>query len=677
MAKAGEIQGPQRREKPLLLLMDGHALVYRAWHALQQPMTLRKTGEEVRAVYGFTSTFLKALQDWSPTHVAIAFDRPTPTFRHVQYEAYKAQRPEAPPELRQQFVRVRQLLEAFHIPIYERDGYEADDVLGALCRQASEQGMETLILTGDTDTLQLVSPLVKVLLYHRIQERMVFDEAQIAARYGGLTPHQHPHLKALQGDASDNIPGVPGVGEKTAVKLLQEFGSLQGIYENLDRVPQRLRETLASHREQVALGLELVTIVRDVPGIALDPDKTCFWRYDRREVVELLRELEFVSLVGRIPEGQAATGTGSTPTAPSDPSAPRELQYHTVARPEDLESLLSELANSPAFAFDLETTGKDPLRGELVGLAFATRPGRAFYVPVGHLSGAQLDRGEVLHRLQPLLEDPGLPKTAHNANFDMTVLGNLGIQVRGLACDTMLAAALLGYKNPGLKAMALERLGQEMTPISKLIGEGRKQGTMDRVAVADASAYACGDADMTLRLRAVLEPDLAREGMGNLFTQVEVPLVPVLVQMQTNGIALDVPTLRKMSRSLGEQLQRSEIQAYEAVGHLFNLNSPKQLSELLFGELRLEKTKRMKTGSYSTDAASLEALRGGHDVVPIILEYRQLSKLKSTYVDALPELVNPRTGRLHTSYNQAGAVTGRISSSEPNLQSIPIRTELG
>ncbi|GBD11413.1 DNA polymerase I [bacterium HR23] len=661
------------RETPLLMLMDGHALVHRAWHAIQKPLTLSTTGQEVRGAYGFASTFLKAIQDFAPTHCAIAFDLPEPTFRHNRFALYKAHRPKAPPELSQQFPLVRRIVEAFRIPIYEAPGYEADDVLATLSTQARAQGVEVLILTGDTDTLQAVQPGVRVALHYRLQERTLFDEGKVRERYGGLTPAQLPHLKALIGDPSDNVPGVPGIGEKTAIGLLLQFGSIPGIYEHLAEVPPRLQAVLAQHREQVLQSLELTTLRTDLP-VRLDLEACRFWRYDRRAVLECFRELEFVSLMPRVPQPAEAT-----PTVPATPPPETALagDYTIVDSPQALDALVQALASAPAFTFDVETDGKDPMRARLVGLSFATGPGRAFYLPLGHSTGPNLPVEMALARLRPLLEDPRRPKVAHNANFDMTALASHGIWVKGLAFDTLLSAHLLGYKALGLKDLCMQVLGAEMTRISALLGTGPKQGTMDKVPVAEAGPYACADADATYRLYQALEPRLRQEGFWNLFTQVEMPLVPVLVRMQVNGIALDVPFLREMSRRLAEEMQRLEEEIYGVVGHAFNINSSRQLGQVLFEELRIGRGKRTPTGAYSTEASVLEGFRGAHPVVDLVLKYRELAKLKSTYLDALPEMVNPRTGRVHTSYNQAGAITGRISSSEPNLQNIPIRSEVG
>ena len=667
-------------ETPLLMIIDGHALVHRSWNAIRvrQTLSVGRTGEDITAVFGFTNTFLKAIQEWSPSHCAIAFDLAAPTFRHLRYEGYKAQRPESPPELRSQFDRIRQLMRCFSVPIFQVEGYEADDVIGTLCRGAEEQKIETVILTGDTDTFQLVSPWVRVALHYSIQDRKVYDENEVRARYGGLTPAQQPDLKALKGDSSDNIPGVPGIGDKTAVKLMVEFGSLEGIYQNVNKVePPRLRDSLLAHRERAFLGKELTSIVRDVP-VELDLDGCRFWRYDRKDVVNLFRELEFSRIVSRVPEPLESPKPAEVAVvAPSRAiEQPSTVDYRVVDTLGKLDEMLEELGNAGSFSFDTETTSTDPMRADLVGISFSTAAGRAWYVPVGHRDGTQLPRDVVVQKLKPVLESPQLAKIAHNGNYDLTVVGNYGIMATNLEFDTMVAAHLIGRKALGLKNLALDILNIEMTRIADLIGTGRKQLSMDQVPIERAMEYACGDADMTGRLRSVLEPDLRREGFWDVFSQVEMPLLPVLVSMQRHGVAAEPEVLHEMSRDLNRQVNQLESTIYDAVGHEVNINSPQQLSELLFNELRLPKTKRTKTG-YSTDANSLEALKGQHPVIDGILEYRQLSKLKSTYVDALPELINPRTGRLHTSYNQTGSATGRISSSDPNLQNIPVRTELG
>ena len=665
-------------ERPLLMLMDGHALVHRAWHAIsvRQHFSVSRTGEDVTAVYGFVNSFLKALQTWQPTHCAIAFDLPAPTFRHRRFEPYKAQRPPAPPELVPQFHRVRQFMEALHIPIFEVEGYEADDVLGTLCHIAEQKGMETVILTGDTDTLQLVTPLVRVALQYRIQEQRLFDEAEVRARYGGLAPSQQADLKALKGDPSDNIPGVPGIGEKTAIKLLLEYGSLEGIYENIQAIkPASLQKKLAENREQAFLGKELTTIVSDLP-IDLDLETSSFGHFHREDVIGLFRELEFFSLTSKLPEPLQEARAEREGVAARPQAKQAKTDYKALADEGELDDLLQALSGSGGFTLDVETTSLDPMQADLVGLSFSIAPGHGRYVPVGHTLDRNLPLETALAKLKPVLEDAGIPKTAHNGNYDLTVLANYGIQVKNLAFDTMVAAHLTGRKALGLKALALDILNEEMTPIADLIGRGRRQVTMAQVPLADATPYACADADMTGRLREVLEEELRAQGLSDLFAKVEMPLVPVLVAMQRNGIVLDVASLRQMSNEMRGEIERLEADIYDLVGHEFRINSPQQLGEVLFNEIRLPRTRRTTTG-YATDAASLENLRGVHPIIDKLLEYRQLTKLKSTYLDSLPALVNPRTGRVHTSYNQTGTATGRISSSDPNLQNIPIRTELG
>ena len=664
--------------KPLLMIMDGHAMVHRSFRAIstQRHLTVSTTGEDVTGVYGFTNVFLRALQDWKPTHVAIAFDTRAPTFRHERFEGYKAHREPSPPELRPQFGRVKELMEAFGVPIYEVDGFEADDVIGTLCKQAEEQDLDAVILTGDRDTFQLISRHVRIDLSSGFQDRHVYDEAALAERYGGLTATQQPDFKSLLGDSSDNIPGVPRVGEKTAIKLLNEFHDLEGIYENLAEVrPPSVRKSLEENRDRAFENRILTTISREAP-VELSLEESKSGSYDRGKVVALLTALEFHTVISRLPAPAWDPAYGE-PQAGSQPAtAVEDTDYVTVQTQAQLDGMLAELREAGGFAFDTETNSLDQMRAELVGLSFATDPGRAWYVPVGHREGAQLPLEETLAQIKPLLEDPDLAKSAHNATFDIMVLANYGINVRNVDFDTMVAAHLLSRSQLGLKNLSLDVLGVEMKPITDLIGRGARQKTFDQVPIEDATPYAAADADMTARLRGRLEPSLDQQNLSTLMRDIEMPLVPVLVQMQRQGIKLDEGSLHEMSRDLNEHMQRTELELYESIGHTVNINSPQQLSDLLFNELGLPKTRRTKTG-YSTDANALEGMRGLHPVVDKILEYRQVTKLKSTYVDTLPELVNPETGRIHTSYNQVGSTTGRMSSSDPNLQNIPIRTEMG
>jgi len=660
-------------DKPLLVLFDGNALLHRAFHALP-PLTLRKSGEMVGAVYGFAQMLLKVINELKPSHCAIAFDMKGPTFRHKLFDQYKAHRPPTPEELVGQLGRVRELVEAFNIPIFELEGYEADDLLGTLSQQSSDKDVETIIVTGDADAMQLVSPRVKMLYpkpRRAFSDTMLFDEAAVKEKYG-VKPEQIADLKGLVGDSSDNIPGVPGIGPVNAAKLLKQFGSIEQIYEHIGEVePAKLQALLRENEAVARQSKELATIVTRMP-VELKLDDCRVSQYDRNKVTELFRELEFASLLPKLPQVEGGKDAGVE-------AKPPQGDYKIVNSAADLDRLIKRLTAAKTFAFDTETTGLDPMSASLVGISLSPAAGEAYYIPVGHIgldTIAQLPLEEVIAQLKPVLEDKSLAKLAHNGKYDMAVLAEYGVTVNNLSFDSMVAAYLLGEKSMGLKALAFGRLAVEMTPISELIGAGKKAIPMSQVEIARAADYACADADMTFRLTELLEAELHQQGLWKLFAEVELPLVPVLLHMERNGVALDSGLLREMSLRLGEQLNRVEKEIYENVGHQFNINSPQQLSQVLFEELKLTPARKTK-GGYSTGASVLEELLGVHPVVELILDYRQLSKIKSTYIDALPGLVNKKTGRLHTSFNQTRTTTGRLSSSEPNLQNIPVRGELG
>ncbi len=665
-------------QKPLLVLFDGNAIVHRAFHALP-PLTVSKTGEMISTVYGFALILLKTINELKPTHYAIAFDKAAPTFRHQMFDQYKAQRPPTPDELVNQLGRVRQLVEAFNIPIFELDGYEADDVLGTLSHQASEQGIDTIIVTGDADIMQLVSPRVKV-LYPRprgtFSDTMLYDEAAVSQKYG-VEPEQVADFKGLVGDTSDNIPGVPGIGEKTAVKLIQQFGTIDQIYAHIDEVtPPKLQALLRENEATARQSKELATIVIQTP-VTLNLDECQLSHYDRNRVTELFRELEFFSLLPKLPEPEevAPKTTVQVKTEP-----PPQRDYHIINTTPALDELLNRLSAANSFAFDLETTSVNAMSAQMVGISLSPAPGEAYYIPVGHVGWGQVEQlplGQVIDRLKPPLEDATLAKLAHNGKYDMTVLAEYGVTTNNLTFDTMLAAYLLGEKSLSLKALAFSKLGIEMTPITDLIGSGAKQISMSQVGISQAANYSCADADITGQLTELLRVKLHQQGLWQLFSQVEMPLVPVLVHMERNGVALDTDLLRQMSHRLGEQLLKLEAEVYNSVGHRFNINSPQQISSVLFEELKLPSARKTKSGFFSTDASIIEGLRGTHPIVDNLLQYRHLAKLKSTYIDALPSLINPKTGRVHTSFNQTRTATGRLSSSEPNLQNIAVRDELG
>ena len=686
--------------KPLLMLMDGHAMVYRAFHAIPEPLNVSKTGEEVRAVYGFLNAFLRALLDWNPTHCAIAFDLPVPTFRHKEFPEYKAQRPPPPPELRPQFARVKDFMTAFGVPIFEKAGFEADDVLGSLCRQAEEGQIDTVVLSGDSDLLQLVSPYVKVVLSYSVQRTTVYDTEKVKERYGGLGPETVPDIKALTGDSSDNIPGVPGVGSKTAIKLLNQFDTIEGIFERLDEVsPPRAQQSLRDNKEQALQGKHLTTIVKDLYN-ELDLSQTKFWQYDRSKIVDMLGELEFHTIVPRIPtpgeaaaqpEGQLALGA-SPPEAQGQFALDvptRETKYIVLDTPEALRDVAALLDTPEGFAFGVVTSGAVASDATLAGIMLANSPNAAWYVPVGHTDGMQIPLADALEILRPLFENISIPKTAHNANVSMTALQKLGVLVENLAFDTMLAAHIGGRKSVGLASLALECLGVELATETDITGTGRKRITMAEAPIGTVADYACAEVDMAWQLQEILGKEAEEKGVRGALDSVEMPLVPILVRMQVAGVALDSGHLEAMADTLGADISRIQTEMYELVGHEFNIGSSQQLGGVLFDELHLPPTKRTKTG-HSTDASSLEGLKHIIDqgntenvdpkaveVLDNVLEYRQLTKIKSTYVDALPAQVNPATGRIHTSYQQTGSATGRVSSHDPNVQNIPVRTELG
>lgn len=701
-------------ESERLMLIDGHALMHRAYHAL--PPLSTSQGELTNAVFGFASMLLKAIDTIRPTHVIMAMDRPSPTFRHESYAGYKATRPRTPQELVGQFQRVREVAAAMNIAIYEMDGFEADDVLGTLARQAEEQGMPAVIVTGDLDALQLVTDRVHVLTARRgIADTMLYTPEAVTDRYS-IRPDQLPDYKGLVGDTSDNIPGVRGIGEKTASKLLQQHESLEDLYEHLDDLTGKVRTALEENREQAFASRELARIVRDVP-MTLRSQDAAFADVDRAALIRLFRELEFRSLIERVQEMMpdesvasaplslpvggtqqmsmfanlaAPTGPGArvdsasafvTSTAgllDAAPGARTETTTRVVRTADDLDALIRELEEVPLFAADTETTSTDPLLAKLVGLSFASQPGHAWYVPVGHTQGEQLPLAVVLSVLRPLLERPDKGKAGHNLKYDYTVLAQNGITLRGVEFDTMLASYLLNPQARGnsLSSVALSRLGVEMTPIESLIGKGKTQITMDQVDIGTAATYAGADADVTLRLVAMLRAELEHQELTDLFRNVEMPLLTVLADIEREGVALDTAVLGEMSGRLTETIGELEGKIYEIAGHAFNISSTQQLGQILFNQLKLPSGRRTKTG-YSTDSEVLENLRGKHEIVDLILEYRQLIKLKSTYIDALPALRNPVDNRVHTDFNQAVASTGRLSSSNPNLQNIPIRTEIG
>lgn len=753
--------------RPKLVLVDGHALVYRAYHAL--PPDLRtSTGETTNAVLGFTQMLLDTLRNQAPEYIVLTFDKGR-TFRHEASAEYKATRGPMPDDLRDQMGRVRQIVEALGIPIMEVAGFEADDLIGTLSRQAEGMNLDTYILTADTDQHQLISDHVRMIApggyKQRFSDAVIYDKARVLERYG-FGPELVPDYKALVGDKTDNIPNVPGVGEKGASALLQRYGSLEGILDHLDELKPKQADTLREHADQARHSKVLATIVRDVP-VSLDLEASRSHGFDKERVLKLLQELEFRSLVAKVNQVEAilerkaagldvedlvggfVTPITTTATAPArtsdgtraddegDPAVQMTMfgdgdesgagatvieksatgldlskrsslaalgvseesltagvpaNVHIVVTTEELDDLAAKIRAVGRFTVDIESTSTEEMDAELVGIAITPATTTdivedGYYVPVAHrdaaveqqasaLSAGQLSLTDIKSALGPLLADPAIPKDGHNLKYDIKVLERSGLPVVGLGFDTMVAAYLLGETGLSLKDLAFTKLGVQMVPITELIGKGRTQTTMDYVQTELAAKYAAADVAVTERLRHEFAPRLDAEGLGDLMREIEMPLVSVLAAMELTGVSIDVPWLQTLSTTMHSKLGELQEQIYSEAKHPFNINSTQQLGAVLFEELQLPGRKRTQKG-YSTDREVLDTLRGLHPIVDSIIEYRQLIKLKNTYIDALPLLVRHDTGRVHTSFNQTVAATGRLSSSNPNLQNIPIRTEIG
>ncbi|MDH5662312.1 MAG: DNA polymerase I [Elusimicrobiota bacterium] len=644
--------------KEKFYLIDGNAYIHRAFHAL--PPLTNSSGRMVNAVYGFTRMLLKILRQEKPDYVAVCFDFPAPTFRHKEFAEYKATRKETPDELKEQIPLAHKIVRAFNIPVFEKQGYEADDLISTLTGKASKEGIETVIVTGDKDALQLVDDSVKVLN----EPKNILYTEKIVKENMGVSPQQITDLMGLMGDASDNVPGVLGIGPKTGTELIREFGSLENLYQNLSKVRDKLKEKLEKGKEKAFLSKRLVTLVKDVP-VEVDIRQCQVGDFNREELLKLLQELEFKSLIVEL--------------VPQEEK--HKVDYKGIFNQEEFEALLEDLEKAPLVSLDLETTGPDPMRVAIVGISFALEPYAAFYIPVAHsYLGApkQLEKKYVLEKLKPILENGKIKKYGQNIKYDLIVLKRQGIDLQGIYFDSMIASYVLNPSkmNHNLNDIALEYLNYKMTPISELIGKGKKAITMDTVEVERVIPYACADADIVLRVAQIMERELKDKRLDKLFYEVEMPLLEVLAEMEMNGVIIDMDYLAQLSQDFSIRLKDVEKEIYKSSGQEFNINSPKQLSFILFEKLKLPVVRRTKTGPSTSEEVLLQ-LAEKHRLPHLIIEYRGLQKLKSTYIDAFPGMVNPQTGRLHTSFNQTVTATGRLSSSEPNLQNIPIRTEDG
>ena len=684
---------------PTLFLLDGHALAYRTYFALTRgtggERWVTRSGEPTAGVYGFASVLLRISEQERPDYLIVAFDT-SRTFRDDLYQDYKGTRAKLPDDLVGQIERVRQLVDAFNIPRLEVDGYEADDVLGSLAKKAVTLGLGVKIITGDRDLLQLVDERIMVSLPGKSladsKDYLAADVVELL----GVRPDQVVDFKALVGDKSDNIPGVPGVGDKTAVTLLADYESLDNIYAHLGEVTESLRKKLEVGKDLAYLSRDLSRIVTDL-DLTFDLEQARSDLFDPRQVESLFRELEFRSLVDRLNSLTETYNRSSASPASKQLSlftepVPRHsvdiqqppLPARIINSPELLQELVARLKEAERISVDTETTSTDQMQANLVGISLAIDESGGFYIPVGHWNADenQLPLETIVEALRGPLTDPRLPKIGHNLKYDFVVLARHGLRIAPLAFDTMIAEWLVNptSRNLGLKNLAWVRLDVRMTEIEELIGKGKNQRSMAEVPIQDVAAYAADDAVVPLKLAVQLRGELEQANALRLYNEIELPLISVLADMEMAGIALDTNFLGQMSAELNERLVEIETQIYAGVGTRFNLNSPQQLSDALFNQLKLippDRTSKTTSGFYSTAAETLESLKGAHPVVDLVLEYRELSKLKSTYLDALPHQVNPRTQRVHTSYNQTGSVTGRIASQDPNLQNIPIRTELG
>ncbi|MGC8659089.1 MAG: DNA polymerase I [Desulfomonilaceae bacterium] len=639
-----------------IFLIDGSAYIFRAYHAMGGLSNSK--GFPTGAIFGFTNMLMKTLRDKNPSRIAVVFDAPGPTFRHEKYPLYKANRPQAPQDLVIQIPRILDLVRAYKLPMISVEGFEADDVIATLTEQAKLLGWNVIIVSADKDLTQLVS---RGVVMWDPQKDALHDEAGVKEKFGVL-PSQMLDFLSLVGDSSDNIPGVRGIGPKTATNLINEFGSLEEIYDKLGKISKpKLRETLESHRDNAFLSRELVKL-DDHVSLDTDIKELLIVDPDTESLRQMFREYEFKRLLDDLPAVKTLDFSG----------------YKTVRSLEELQAIISEIQQRGIFAVDLETTSLAPVSAKIVGISLCAKEGRPYYIPVGHCRGPQLPKNETLDLLKPVLENPEISKVGQNIKYDLIVFRGEGIDIRGITCDTMLASYLLDPARRGhsLDDLAEIYLQHKMIPITDLIGSGKKQISFAEVDIERASEYSCEDADVTFRIAQFMIPRLRDAGLADLLTNIEIPIISVLADMEIKGVLVDSDYLKQLSLEFGDNLKRIEQDIFDLAGQEFNINSTQQVGEILFKKLGLKGTKKTKTG-LSTSLAVLEDLALEHELPKKILEYRSIFKLKSTYADSLVNLVNPETGRIHTSYNQAVAATGRLSSSDPNLQNIPIRTQEG
>jgi DNA polymerase I len=684
-----------------LFLLDAMALIYRAYFALNKNPRINSKGLNTSAILGFANTLYDILKNEKPHYIGVAFDSFAPTLRSVEYVEYKAQRERMPEDIATSLPYIRRLLEAFHIPILEMEGYEADDIIGTLAFKAAQKNFTTFMVTSDKDFGQLVGDKIFIYRPPRMgNQAEILGVEEVCKRYQIERPEQLIDILGLWGDASDNIPGIPGIGEKRAIELVQQFGSVENLLANTDKLQGKMKENVEAFAEQGLLSKRLATIVLDVP-VEFEEDRLILDKPDTEALKALFDELEFRTFAKRVftdmsleqpfPEAGSqvptpkqddlfsslSTDENGTPSPEKNNIRDLNPEYHLVYTAEKRQALVERLRNEKSFCFDTETTGLDPNNAELVGISFAFRPKEAFFVIMTENYQSSLD---IVRQFKPFFEDETISKTGQNMKFDIAILKWYEVEVKGKLFDTMLAHYLLEPDmRHSMDYLAETYLDYKTIHIDELIGKkGKNQLTMRSVMPDVLSEYACEDADITLQLRQKFEPLLDKSGLRKLFDEIEIPLVPVLASMEAEGVMLDTEALKDYSVQLGKEVVEVEKQIFDLAGQTFNISSPKQLGEILFEKLRVtDKPSRTATKQYSTGEEVLVKLLFHHPIIQLILDYRSLTKLKSTYVDTLPALISPRDRRIHTSYNQAVAATGRLSSNNPNMQNIPIRTERG
>jgi len=644
-----------------LFLIDGNSILYRSYYAIQHLSTSQ--GFPTNAIYGFINTLKKLLEQEKPHYLGIVFDTKGPTFRHKVFKEYKAHRKPMPDDLSVQVPVLKKVIQALNIPLFESEDYEADDVLGTLAKKASHQKIKTVIVSTDKDLLQLVGPSIQV--YNPSKETYL-DEKQVK-EFFGVAPSRVIDVLSLWGDPSDNIPGVPGIGEKTSKKLIAQYGSLEMLLKNLERMRNpRLKEKIEQNLNQLELSRQLVTIEKNLE-ISFNLEKFRVAEPDYEEMTKLFQELEFSSLLGEYLK---------------KPKKDRR-DYKTIFKEKELEDLVLQIKNEKTVSLDTETNSPHPTRARLVGLSFAVESGSAFYVPLRHnYQGApsQIPKEAAFRLLEGVLSDPRIKKIGQNIKYDSIVLRREGVDLKGLDLDTMVLSYLLepNWGKHNLEKLALHYLQEKSIPYESLVGKGKNELTLNQVEIEKVTPYACQDADFALELSRVLWPKVKEKKLDTLYCKIELPLIEILAEMEMTGVKIDIEALNNLSEELGTELNRLKQKIHELSGEEFNINSPQQLASILFHKLNLPASKKTKiTKGFSTSLDILQDLALLHPLAKYALEYRQLAKLKSTYADALPLLLNPETKRIHTSYNQTVAATGRLSSSDPNLQNIPARGDLG